>query len=176
MRSRTACIGPRNVLRWARRLPPRAAVLDLGCGNGVPVSGALIEEGFTVYGVDASETLVADFRRRFPGAAVECSPVEDSLFFNRTFDAALAWGLMFLLPAVTQRTVIAKVARVLNRGGHFLFTSPKDACAWNDSLTGHLSISLGHEEYERQLEAHGFALAGADEDEGGNYYYFASRR
>ena len=70
----------------------RASLLDIGCGNGVPISEALYREGFSIYGVDASETLIARFRERFPGATVECNSVEESEFFNRAFDAVVAWG------------------------------------------------------------------------------------
>jgi 2-polyprenyl-3-methyl-5-hydroxy-6-metoxy-1,4-benzoquinol methylase len=174
-RARTVSIGPQIVRNWAKRLQPGASVLDIGCGNGVPISEALLQEGFAVYGVDASETLVDKFRKRFPNATVECSSAEVSLFFNRTFDAVLAWGLMFILPAQTQRSLIGKVARALNRHGHFLFTSPKEACSWMDGMTGLPSISLGHEVYEQELAAHGLVLVGNDEDEGENYYYFATK-
>jgi 2-polyprenyl-3-methyl-5-hydroxy-6-metoxy-1,4-benzoquinol methylase len=173
--ARTLSIGPSVVRQWATRLQPGASILDIGCGYGVPISETLLQEGFAVYGVDASETLVAKFRERFPGAAVECNSVEESSFFNRTFDAVLAWGLMFLLPASTQRNLIGKAARTLNRHGHFLFTSPKEACSWMDGMTGLPSISLGHEVYEQELAAHGLVLVGNDEDKGENYYYFATR-
>lgn len=174
-RTRSASIGPGVVRNWAKRLRAGAAILDLGCGNGVPITETLIQDGFEVYGVDASATLVAQFRGRFPDVAVECHPVEESVFFNRTFDAAVAWGLLFLLPAATQRALVGKVARVLNAGGHFLFTAPRQACTWKDGMTGLLSLSLGQTEYEGALEAHGLALVGNDEDEGGNYYYLATR-
>lgn len=174
-RSRTPSIGPKIVRKWATRLQPGSAILDIGCGYGVPISETLLQEGFVVYGVDASETLVAKFRERFPDAAVECNSVEASSFFNRTFDAVLAWGLMFLLSADTQRAVFGKVARALNRDGHFLFTSPREACSWMDGMTGLPSISLGHGMYEQELAAHGLVLVGNDKDEGDNYYYFATK-
>jgi 2-polyprenyl-3-methyl-5-hydroxy-6-metoxy-1,4-benzoquinol methylase len=175
IRARRPTIGPRIVRRWARGLGPTASILDIGCGHGVPISQALLQEGFTVYGVDASPTLVSKFHERFPSAPVECSSVEDSLFFSRTFDAAVAWGLMFILPAENQLSLIRKVARAVKPGGQFLFTSPKQACTWIDGMTGLLSISLGHEVYEHELATHGMALLGNDEDEGENYYYFTLR-
>lgn len=175
-RARTPSVGPRIVRKWGARLPPGAAVLDLGCGNGVPISEALLSDGFAVYGVDASQTLVAKFRARFPEAKIEWSSVEESPFFNRTFDGVVAWGLMFLLPAEVQRTVIGKVARALNHDGHFLFTSAKEAGSWTDAMTGLPSISLGQDAYEQGLSAHGLELIGNDLDEGDNYYYFATRR
>jgi 2-polyprenyl-3-methyl-5-hydroxy-6-metoxy-1,4-benzoquinol methylase len=174
-RARTLSIGPSIVRKWAARLQPGASILDIGCGHGIPISETLLQEGFAVHGVDASETLVAKFRERFPDAPVECNSVEESPFFNRTFDAVLAWGLMFLLPADAQRNLIGKVARALNRQGHTLFTSPKEACSWMDGMTGLPSISLGHEAYKQELAAHGLELVGNDKDEGENYYYFATR-
>jgi 2-polyprenyl-3-methyl-5-hydroxy-6-metoxy-1,4-benzoquinol methylase len=174
-RARTLSIGPKIVRQWAKRLRPGASILDIGCGNGIPISKALLDEGFTVYGIDASKTLVADFEKRFPDVPVECGSVEESVFFNRTFDAGIAWGLMFLLPADTQVRLIGKVAHALHRHGHFLFTSPRDACSWMDAMTRLPSISLGHDVYVQELVAHGLALVGNDEDEGENYYYFARK-
>ena len=173
MRARTPSIGPTVVRRWARSLPAGASVLDIGCGSGIPISEALLEEGFAVYGVDASETLIAKFRERFPGVPVECSPVEDSLFFSRRFDAAVAWGLMFLLSADAQRGLIGKVARALNRDGRLLFTAPRQAGTWTDAMTSCPSCSLGYEAYERELAANDLRLVGSDPDEGDNHYYFA---
>lgn len=173
--ARSPSIGPAVVSKWMQRLPPGASILDIGCGYGVSISQTLLQQGFAFHGVDASETLVGEFRRRFPDAAVECSSVEESTFFHRTFDAVVAWGLMFLLPPETQRHLIGKVAHVLNQPGYFLFTSPREACSWLDGMTDLPSVSLGHDEYEHVFKAHGLALIGNDEDEGGNYYYFAAK-
>jgi SAM-dependent methyltransferase len=175
-RARNRSIGPAVVRRWARTLPAGAAVLDLGCGNGIPISETLIEEGLAVCGVDASPTLVAKFRDRFPDIPVECSAVEESTFFNRTFDAAIAWGLLFLLPADIQRAVIGRVARTLVSGGRFLFTAPREPCTWTDVMTGVTSQSLGQDAYQRELQSHGLELVENDTDEGENYYYFSVKR
>ena len=175
LRARSSAIGPNAVLRWAARLQPRASILELGCGSGVPISRALMGAGFAVYGIDASPKLIAAFRRWCPGAVLECAAVEDSDFFQRRFDAVVAWGLMFLLPPETQRVVIGKAARALERGGQLLFTAPKQICEWNDAVTGLPSVSLGKDAYVREMAAHGLALVGHDEDEGQNYYYFGSK-
>lgn len=55
MRLRNSGIGSARVREWSRTLPPGSSILDLGCGHGVPISQALIEDGFSVYGVDASK-------------------------------------------------------------------------------------------------------------------------
>lgn len=175
MAARNLRIGPAVVREWSRSLPRGACILDLGCGHGVPVSQALIAEGFDLHGVDASAKLIAEFRKRFPTAHAECAAVEDSEFFARTFEGVIAWGLMFMLSIETQRLVIRKVAGALKPGGKFLFTSPKDAVTWNDSLTGQQSRSPGAEWYRQTLRAEGLVPIGEKLDEGENYYYFASK-
>ena len=154
---RDGSIGVATVRAWARRLPERASVLDLGCGSGVPISQALIDDGFAVYGVDAAPTLVAAFRSRFPHAPAACEPAETSHFFDRTFDGVVAIGLMFLLSADVQRALIHKVAAALPPGGRFLFTAPVQSCTWADILTGRESRSLGAEAYKTMLSDAGFA-------------------
>lgn len=120
LRARNPHIGPAKVREWGRILPPGGSILDLGCGHGVPISQALMEDGFQVYGVDASEKMIAAFRARFPQAEAECSAAEESAFFDRTFDGVIAWGLLFLLPPETQAIVIRKAAQALKPGGKLL--------------------------------------------------------
>ncbi|WP_425606580.1 class I SAM-dependent methyltransferase [Microbulbifer litoralis] len=75
-------VGTATVRIWARALPKNGTVLDLGCGSGVPISTVLSEEGLAVYGIDASESLIAAFRRHLPHAQVACEAIEDSRFFD----------------------------------------------------------------------------------------------
>ncbi|WP_114393649.1 class I SAM-dependent methyltransferase [Oleisolibacter albus] len=167
-------IGTSLVRSWAQdHLPRRGCIVDVGCGSGVPIAQALIEDGFQVFGIDASPTLIAAFRSRFPTAPSACEPAQDSAFFHRTFDAALAVGLLFLLAEKDQRAVIRRVAKALGPGGRFLFSAPREICQWRDSLTGRRSRSLGVQEYKRALQASGLHLAGCRRDEGENNYYDA---
>lgn len=168
---RRSDIGVQTIRAWSRTLPPGASILDLGCGHGVPISQALIQDGFDLYGVDASRTLVGEFRRRFPQVPVAHEAVEDSSFFNRSFDAVIAVGLMFLLTPDQQVSLIQRVASALKDGGRFLFTAPQQACEWGDVLTGRRSRSLGSQEYEKVARSVGLTLAGTMLDEGDNPYF-----
>ncbi len=85
-----------------------------------PITAVLAARGLIVYGLDA-------FQARFPAAAAECSTVETSDFFGPQFYAIEAWGLLFLLPASTQRELIGKMGKALESGGRLLFTAP---CRW----------------------------------------------
>jgi len=174
-RREKSTIGVATVRTWARSLPEGASILDLGCGHGVPISMALMDDGFVIYGVDASPSLAAAFGRRFPKAHIACETVQDSRFFDRTFDGVIAVGLMFLLPAERQRDLIRKVALALNRGGRFLFTSPVQVCPWPDVVTGRTSVSIGDEAYKAALSGAGLTLLGEVVDEGDNHYYDARK-
>ena len=169
-------VGASVVRAWAAELPRGAAVLDLGCGPGVPITETLVGAGLRVWGVDASPRMLAAFRARFPDLPAECAGVETSRFFGRAFDAVVAWGLLFLLSEDAQALVIAKVARTLEPGGRFLFTAPRQACSWRDAQTGQPSRSLGAAHYERLLAAGGLRLLGTATDEGENHYYFARKQ
>lgn len=168
-------VGAADVRRWAALLPKGADVLDLGCGFGVPISQALIDSGLNLYGVDASPSMLAEFRRRFPDSTVECCPAEESSFFNRKFDGVVAWGLIFLLSRETQILVIGRASSALTNGGRFLFTAPAQACTWNDAVTGLESVSLGREAYLNALRSAGLTLEAEFDDEGDNHYYSSYR-
>ena len=165
--------GAATVLAWAQTLVPEATILDLGCGNGIPITKVLVEDGFNVFGIDASPTLTNSYREHFPDLPVACEAVETSDYFNKKFDGVVAWGLMFLLEENTQFELIHRVSTILNPGGQFLFSSPKEVCIWTDVLTGLMSKSLGAEQYKRIISSTGLSLIGNCTDEGGNYYYFA---
>lgn len=111
-------IGAEEVRAWARQLAQRSAVLDLGCGSGVPITEVLIDQGLAVYGVDASPSLVSVFKQRWPDTPVKCEPVEKSQFFCRQFDGVVAWGPVFLrlkgLPLVQLEFVASLVPWRLN--------------------------------------------------------------
>jgi SAM-dependent methyltransferase len=170
---RSTGVGVHAVRQWARSLPRGAVVLDLGCGPGFPITEVLVVEGLTIFGVDAAPSFVEVFRRNLPNTPVACEAVQESRFFDRTFDGVLAWGLIFLLSPEDQRRLIRRVADILVPGGHLLFTSPAEPVVWNDAMTGLASRSLGAEEYRRQLSAVGLSVTREYEDEGQNHYFDA---
>src|SRR6202041_2590093 len=122
-RTRSTAIGVKEVRKWAKTLPPGSSVIDFGCGPGFPITVVLVEEGLQVFGVDAAPSFVSAFQRNLPGTPISCEAIQESRFFDRTFDAVLAWGLMFLLKSEDQHPLILRFAEIVVLGGSLLFTS-----------------------------------------------------
>lgn len=121
-------VGADVVRRWAVDLPAGGSVVDIGCGTGRPIALAQAGAGLAVSGIDPSPTLLAAFRRALPHAPAACETAEDSGYFGRRFDGAVAIGLLFLLPPATQAVVIGRVARaLLDQAGLRLTGSCDDA-------------------------------------------------
>ena len=151
LRHRSSVIGAQEVQSWARTLPRGCSVLDLGCGSGLPITSVLVDEGLDVYAVDAAPSVVDAFLRNIPGVPVMCEAVQTSSLFQRFFDGVLAWGLMFLLEAEDQCSLIRRFSEILAPNGRLLFTSPANAAVWRDASTGRRSVSLGAEQYRSLL-------------------------
>lgn len=167
-------VGAELVRSWAKsNLPASAAILDLGCGSGVPIARVLVEDGYSVWGIDASPSLIAAYRRHFPDMPAACEPAQRSAFFDRTFVGAVSIGLVFLLAPTDQQQLLGNVSSVLEPGGRFLFSAPREMCEWKDTLTGRTSTSLGADAYAGHLAAAGLDLRRCHSDEGGNNYYEA---
>jgi SAM-dependent methyltransferase len=171
--TRSNAIGVKEVRNWAKGLPRGSSVIDLGCGPGFPITAVLVEEGLQVFGADASPSFVAAFQRNLPGTPIVCESVLDSRLFDRTFDAVLSIGLIFLLKAEEQHRLIRRCGDILVPNGRLLFTSTANPAVWNDVMTGLESTSLGAVEYRKLLRAAGISVAEEYEDVGENHYFDA---
>lgn len=168
--------GTSNVPNWIKSLPKNSSVLDLGCGTGIPITKVLIQEEMKVYGIDASPKLIKEFQKNFPNIPVECEAVENSNFFNKQYDAIIAWGLIFLLSSNTQIELLYKIGNSLKFGGRFLFTAPKQKTEWEDVMTKKKSRSLGAKKYKEVLFESDLTVIQEFKDEGENYYYEAIKK
>jgi SAM-dependent methyltransferase len=174
IRARNEWIGPDVVRAWAEECAPGSEVLELGCGHGA-MSQVLVDAGLKLWAIDASPTLLAAFRERFPGVETECAAAEESNFFGRTFDGVVAVGLLFLLEEEAQKVVLRKAARALRTGGQLLFTAPLQVVEWRDIMTGERSRSLGVAVYEQVLREEGLEISWGVTDEGENHYFSGIR-
>ena len=168
-------IGVQVANRWARSLRNNAKVIEIGCGGGIPVTRSLVNAGLKLWAIDASPTILAVFKDRFPDIPAQCATVLECDYFQRKYDAAISIGLIFLLSERDQIRMVARVSEILRAGASFLFTAPVEVGTWADIVTGHRCLSLGRDVYERALENSGFRVVGRYEDNGKNNYYEAEK-
>ena len=168
-------VGYKIVRRWADKLPEKSEVIEIACGGGYPVTRELAESGLNLWAIDSSKTLLSEFEKRFPNVQVKCERVQDSDFFDRKFDAAIAIGIIFLLPDLEQNEFIHRVSSILNTGGKLLFMAPIKTGTWHDLNTGIQCSSLGFSKYQEILNKSGFKLISTSEDAGENNYYEAEK-
>lgn len=164
-------IGQLSVRNWIKNLPENSIVLDLGCGTGIPITKVLLEEKMNVYAIDASSSLIGQFQNNFPNISVECEAVENSNFFDKKFDAIIAWGLIFLLSENTQIGLLKKIGNSLKPGGKLLFTAPEQKTEWEDIMTKKKSRSLGAKKYKQVLNEIDLIVIQEFNDEGENHYF-----
>lgn len=110
---------PRFTRELTDRLPTRPAVLDLGCGAGVPSTAALAEVG-DVVGVDVSTTQLELARRRVPSARFVRGDMSTAEFPASSFDAVTAFYSIAHVPRDRHAGLFTRIAGWLRPGGHFL--------------------------------------------------------
>jgi SAM-dependent methyltransferase len=163
----------------ASSIPRGSLVLDVGCGNGIPITRALLSGGHRVIGLDSSSAMLERFRHNCPEAFPVRGVVQSCPFADCMFDAAVAWGVIFHLNPADAIRAIANVSRIVKRGAPFLFTSgdvdgfEAKESKMNDVTFRYFSYSV--QSYRRNLGEHGFTLVGVHADSGNNTYYLAKK-
>ena len=108
---------------WLRRFTPAledgARVLDLGCGNGVPVARELAQR-FVVTGLDLSPVQIERARGLVPSAHFVCDDMTTASFAPGSFDAVVAFFSIINVPLEEQPALIERIAGWLTPGGKLL--------------------------------------------------------
>ena len=172
-------IGVPETTSVASSIPHGSLVLDVGCGNGIPITRALLNAGHRVIGLDSSSAMLANFRQNCPGAFAVRGIVQSCPFADATFDAAVAWGVLFHLNPEEAITAIANVSRIVKGGAPFLFTSgDTDSFEGKEGKMNAVTFryfSYGIDGYRRILSDHGFDLVDVHADSANNTYYLAKK-
>lgn len=114
-------------------LPPAAAVVDLGCGSGVPVLRDLVAAGHRATGVDFSAVQVRRARQLVPAATVLESDLTTVRFSPASLDAVLAFYSIIHVPLPEQPALLHRIAGWLRPGGLFAATMGHQAWTGSDA-------------------------------------------
>jgi len=163
----------------ASSIPRGSFILEVGCGNGLPITRALLSCGHRVIGLDSSSAMLSNVKHNCPEAFAVRGIVQSCPFADCVFDAAVAWGVMFHLNPEDAIRAIANVSRIAKPGAPFLFTSG-DADSL-DGKEGNINgvtfryFSYSVENYRRILDDHDFTLVDVHAENGNNTYYLAKK-
>jgi len=94
-------------------LAPSHAIVDIGCGTGL-ASGPLIENGYSVTGIDPSQPMLAVAQGRYPQAKWVRASAERLPFEDSSFDAAISAQA---LHHADQRAALSEIVRILRPAG-----------------------------------------------------------
>jgi len=97
-----------------------AKVLDLGCGNGIPVSKILSKYKLT--GIDISEKQIEQAKSNIPNAEFICTDILEFDFKDNYWNAIVSYYTIFHLKKDEQLMLFDKMAKGLSLGGYFLLT------------------------------------------------------
>ncbi|MDQ6832208.1 MAG: class I SAM-dependent methyltransferase [Chloroflexota bacterium] len=114
-----------------------AAVLELGCGAGIPTTKRLAAR-FAVTGVDLSPRQVALARANVPDAAFMIGDMTSLPFPKQTFDAVCAFYAITHVPRDEHAGLLARITAWLQPGGLFVasFSTGGTAGAIEDNWHG----------------------------------------
>lgn len=112
--------GYRTFLGWLEpHLSPGSQILDLGCGNGVPIAKVLAPHHH-VTGIDISPVQIERARQLVPQAEFLVADMTSVGFPPEYFDAVIAFYSIIHVPLHEQVGLIGAIGAWLKPGGYFL--------------------------------------------------------
>ena len=156
--------GRPNYEAWLNELTPLLrdgeAVLDLGCGCGVPAT-AILAERYAVTGVDLSAVQIKRARRLVPRAQFACADMATIDFPSQNFRAIVSFFAIIHLPLEEQPAIFRKIHRWLEPGGFFFATLGSGAWTGTDDNWHDAPMYWSHADratYITWLEEAGFEV------------------
>jgi SAM-dependent methyltransferase len=118
---------PEHYATWLAQLRERVraggTVLDLGCGNGVPLARDLAGGGYAVTGVDLSAVQIERARGLVPAGTFLHADATEVEFPAASFDAVVCLYALIHLPLDEQPALLGRIGRWLGPGGWLLATT-----------------------------------------------------
>jgi ubiquinone/menaquinone biosynthesis C-methylase UbiE len=108
--------------KFTELLTPGAKVLDVGCGAGIPVTKYLVDEGFSVIGIDISESMLSLAQKHVPNAEFFKMDMSDMDFSNDSFDGIVSFYAIIHLPKEKHESLFKKFHKILKSQGLMLIT------------------------------------------------------
>ncbi|MDJ0760462.1 MAG: class I SAM-dependent methyltransferase [Woeseiaceae bacterium] len=100
----------------------RGNAIDIGCGSSGRIIDLLIDNGFSVEGLDISPRMLELARRRHPDVEFHLADIRNWPL-STEYDFISAWDSIWHVPLADQEPVLTKILQGLKRGGVCIFTT-----------------------------------------------------
>ncbi len=145
------------------RVPAGGAILDLGCGCGVPLDRDLAASSYEVTGVDLSAVQVERARRLVPAARFLHADAAEVELPAASFDAVVSLYALIHMPLDEQPALLGRIGRWLRPGGWLLATTGQRAWTGTEDgwLGGDVPMWWSHADaatYQTWIEQAGLAV------------------
>ena len=114
----------KEIERVLSPLPRGSRILDAGCGNGF-IAGELHKRGFTVVGIDVSESGIAICKAAYPDVSFHVASICDETLSTATggeFDAIIAFEVIEHI--YSPATFLNNCRNLLKTGGTLIISTP----------------------------------------------------
>ena len=140
-------------------IPRGGSILDLGCGSGEPVSSYLVNQGYSITGIDFATNMLSLARKRLPEQRWVLQDMRH-LQLERRFHGILSWNGFFHLNQDEQVGVLEKCSQYLHASGALLLTVGPDKGETCGQVNGHevYHASLSPQAYKKTMEKYHLQL------------------
>jgi 2-polyprenyl-3-methyl-5-hydroxy-6-metoxy-1,4-benzoquinol methylase len=79
-----------------------SAILDVGCGGGIPIAKYLVEKGFRVSGIDSSEKMIRLAKKNVPVGTFLKADIR-TYIIDEQYEGIIAWDTLFHIERKNQK-------------------------------------------------------------------------
>lgn len=171
---------------FVRLLPPKAKILDLGCGAGHDAN-FFANAGADVLGIDISKELIEEAGKRYPNLNLEVGDFLELDFGISQFDAVWCAVVFHHIPSWLNNSFIGKIKTLLKPNG-LLFLSTmvdsKEVDQWMDTewetakgkiITKNYLKTITPKNMEELLKKHGFSILHTDLSDSGSTIFMITQ-
>lgn len=131
--------------QFIQNLPKGGNVLDLGCGNGLPIGKKLSDSLLKITGVDVSDEMIKEYQKNVPQATTLRIPMSE-IDWRNEFDGIISSYSMLCLPPEDFNSVASKISNALKPKGWFFLSLNE-----GDSALGGVQEVQGQQLYSRGM-------------------------
>lgn len=164
----------KHLERFRALIPPPGEVLDVGCGSGIPVDRYLVEEGYSVTGIDLSPKQIELAKGSVPGAHFEVMNMLDLRSGQYDVDGILSFYAIFHTPRERHEELLNTLASFLRPGGVMLITMGASDYEGTEEDFHGVEMYWSHYDPPRNrelVEKAGLTVVSDEIDEGGSEHH-----